>query len=141
MSLWDAVQTFGKISAVAGLGNIFRPSQGTSDSFFGRTAQALGKNIGGSKAATLPESPDAAYIGSTNIARISDMRSRQIATEMERLMSPRNNAMSTGVDALASSWIRNAIAASNKISNYDLDSYSSSVGSPTITLGSETLKV
>ena len=42
---------------------------------------------------------------------------------------------------LTFTFIDNASHGYLKISNYDLDSYSSSVGSPTITLGSETLKV
>ena len=58
-------------------------------------------------------------------------------------MNPRNQAMRTGVEALANSYIRNALATSNKITNRALttEKVSTSPSSETIGLGSETLKV
>ena len=64
--------------------------------------------------------------------------SRQMITQLERLMEPRNGAMQTGVDALANKYVRDAINTANTVSGKKLfgTSVTAGTGSPNISLGS-----
>ena len=145
MNLWNLVETYGQLAAVAGItaavGTI--GTEADSDSFFGRTALSLSKGMGSGSKVSMPEAPTGAYVGGTSLASLSSLKSRQLATQLERLMNPRNQAMRTGVEALANSYIRNALSTSNRITNRAIstEKVSTSPGSETIGLGSETLKV
>jgi len=145
MNLWNLVETYGKLAAVAGISSaVSTIGEGVSgDSFFGRNALGLSKGITSGSSVKMPDVPEAAYVGGTSLAQLSSLKSRQLATQLERLMNPRNQAMRTGVEALANSYIRNALATSNKITNRALttEKVSTSPSSETIGLGSETLKV
>ena len=63
--------------------------------------------------------------------------SRQMITQLERLMEPRNGAMQTGVDALANKYVRDAINTANTVSGKKLfgTSVTAGTGSPNIPLG------
>ena len=63
--------------------------------------------------------------------------SRQMMTQLERLMEIRNTSMQTGVDALANKYVRDAINSTNTVSGKKLfgTSVTSGTGAPNISLG------
>ena len=67
--------------------------------------------------------------------------SRQMMTQLERLMEIRNTSMQTGVDALANKYVRDAINSTNTVSCKKLfgTSVTSGTGAPNISLGSTKL--
>ena len=67
--------------------------------------------------------------------------SRQMMTQLERLMEIRNTSMQTGVDALANKYVRDAINSTNTVSGKKLfgTSVTSGTGAPNISLGSTKL--
>ena len=64
--------------------------------------------------------------------------SRQMITQLERLMEIRNKSMQTGVDALANKYVRDAITFDNTVSGKKLfgTSVTGGTGAPNIALGS-----
>ena len=66
---------------------------------------------------------------------------RQMMTQLERLMEIRNTSMQTGVDALANKYVRDAINSANTVSGKKLfgTSVTSGTGAPNISLGSTKL--
>ena len=67
--------------------------------------------------------------------------SRQMMTQLERLMEIRNTSMQTGVDALANKYVRDAINSANTVSGKKLfgTSVTSGTAAPNISLGSTKL--
>ena len=67
--------------------------------------------------------------------------SRQMMTQLERLMEIRNTSMQTGVDALANKYVRDAITFDNTVSGKKLfgTSVTGGTGAPNIALGSTKL--
>ena len=64
--------------------------------------------------------------------------SRQMITQLERLMEVRNTSMQTGVDALANKYVSDAINSTNTVSGKKLfgTSVTGGTGQPNIPLGS-----
>ena len=75
------------------------------------------------------------YITGTGVQTAA---SRQVITQLERLMEIRNTAMKTGVDSLANKYIRESINSTNTVSGKRLfgTSLTSGAGQPNISLGS-----
>ena len=88
----------------------------------------------------MPEAPRGhkGYITGTGVQTAA---SRQVITQLERLMEIRNASMQTGFDALANKYIREAINSTNTVRGKKLfgTSLTGGVGQPNIPLGSTKL--
>ena len=85
----------------------------------------------------MPEAPRGhkGYITGTGVQTAA---SRQMITQLERLMEIRNASMQTGFDSLANKYIRNSINSTNTVSGKKLfgTSLTGGAGQPNIALGS-----
>ena len=88
----------------------------------------------------MPEAPSG-YKGYITGTGVQTAASRQMLTQLERLMEIRNTSMQTGVDALANKYVRDAINSTNTVSGKKLfgTSVTSGTGAPNISLGSTKL--
>ena len=85
----------------------------------------------------MPDAPQG-YKGYISGSGYQLAASRQMITQLERLMEVRNKAMQTGVDALANKYVRDAINSTNTVSGKKLfgTSVTGGTGQPNIPLGS-----
>ena len=85
----------------------------------------------------MPEAPRG-YKGYITGTGVQTAASRQMITQLERLMEIRNASMQTGFDSLANKYIRNSINSTNTVSGKKLfgTSLTGGAGQPNIGLGS-----
>jgi len=88
----------------------------------------------------MPEAPRGykGYITGTAGKGVQTAASRQMITQLERLMEIRNASMQTGFDSLANKYIRESINSTNTVSGKKLfgTSLTGGAGQPNIGLGS-----